>query len=442
MGSIPITRSGPKRQHIVAATIGNALEFYDFLIYALFAIQIGHAFFPTSTAYGSLMLSLATFGAGFATRPIGSIVLGIYADRVGRKPAMLLCLVMIGVSITAMALIPPYEKIGMAAPILAVIARLVQGFSLGGEIGCNTAFLAEVARPQHRGQVVSWQGASQLIAFASGSLVGVALSAIMPSSLLDQYGWRIALLLGAATVPFGLWLRTRLPETLHAGEEAIAPASPAPRGMVLARRHFRVMVLGLVALSCATIATYTLTYVGTYAQHTLRLSAHVGFVSELTSYAVSIPLVVLGGRLSDHYGRRRINVWSNLAFLIAIYPVFAWIAAAPSEAKLVAGTTLLSALSFCRLGPLLAGLAEALPCAIRSSGLGTVYSLAIAAFGGTTQLVITWLIHLTGSSIAPAWYLVGATAVGQIAYMLLPETAPMLLESQGYRAAEVLLPPG
>ncbi|MGH8148716.1 MAG: MFS transporter [Steroidobacteraceae bacterium] len=432
------------RRHIAAATIGNALEFYDFLIYALFAIQIGHAFFPVSTAYGSLMLSLATFGAGFATRPIGGIVLGRYADRAGRRPAMLLCLVLIGISIAATALVPSYARIGIAAPIVVVIARLVEGFSLGGEVGSNTAFLAEAASPERRGQVVSWQNASQLMALIAGNLVGVGLTLAMPAPLLDAYGWRIALLLGAAAVPFGLWLRIGLPETLQsiepetlgaaargtAAQPSIEARPPTGQETGLTRRHWRIMALGVVVLAAGTIANYISTYIVTYAQQTLHLSARTGFMAELVSYAASLPVCVLGGRLSDRHGRWPINVWSNLAFLVAIYPMFAWVVAAPSAGSLIAGMTLLGVLSSLWIGSFLAALAEALPQPVRSTGFGTVYALSIAVFGGTTQLVVTWLIHLTGSSLAPAWYLIAATAVGQIALMLFPETAPARLSTR------------
>ncbi|HEY3636870.1 MAG TPA: MFS transporter, partial [Rhizomicrobium sp.] len=191
-------------RHIAAATLGNALEFYDFLTYSFFAIQIGHAFFPSRTGYGSLMLSLATFGVGFAARPIGAIFIGIYADHVGRRLAMLLSFLMIGISIIAMALIPPYSAIGIAAPVLAILARVVQGFSLGGEIGSNTAFLMEAAPPRNRGLSVSWQGASQCAALFAASVVGIALSSFLSPTMLDAWGWRIAFLLGAVTVPFGL----------------------------------------------------------------------------------------------------------------------------------------------------------------------------------------------------------------------------------------------
>ncbi len=428
--------TSPDPRHIIAATIGNALEFYDFLIYALFAIQIGHAFFPVSTAYGSLMLSLATFGAGFATRPLGGIVLGLYADRVGRRPAMLLCLVLIGVSITAMALIPSYARIGIAAPILVVIARLIEGFSLGGEVGSNTAFLAELAAPERRGEVVSWQGASQVAALIVGSLVGAALSTMLPPASLDAYGWRIALLLGAAAVPFGLWLRIRLPETLDADEHR-PPQAATRHEARLTSRDWRVIVLGLIVLGAATIGEYVSDYTVTYAQHTLHLSAQVGFLAELATYAVSLPLCVVGGRLSDRYGRWPVNVCGNLAFLVAIYPVFAWIVAAPSAGSLIAGTALLGAALSISGGSFITALAEALPRAVRSRGFGTTYAMSVALFGSTTQLVVTWLIHVTGRSIAPAWYLIGATAVGQIALMLFPETAPVRLRQGGAQSAQM-----
>ena len=416
-----------RRRHIAAATIGNALEFYDFLTYAFFAIQIGHAFFPSGNAYASLMLSLATFGAGFVTRPLGALVIGAYADRVGRKPAMLLCFTLIGAAIVAMALIPPYSAIGIAAPILAVVARMAQGFSLGGEIGSNTAFLLEASVPGKRGLTVSWQGASQALALVAAGSVGVILSAAMPASLLDAYGWRIAFLLGAATLPFGLWLRSSLPETLHRPEAS--PLTPAARStrIAQARRSWRVIVLGLVVLAAGTISSYVFTYMATFAQDTLRLPALVGFVAETGGNITGIVAVLWGGWLSDRIGRWRVNVWGNLAYLVAILPTFWWITEARSAFALIAGVTALGGLSGLIYGSFYAGLAESLPKSIRGSGFGTVYSVSIAAFGGTTQLVVTWLIHVTGSALAPAWYVLAAASVGQVALMLMAESAPARL---------------
>src|SRR6202789_210138 len=203
---------------ILGATIGNMLEFYDFITYSFFAIQIGHTFFPAQGQFASLMLSLATFGAGFVTRPIGALVIGAYSDRVGRRPAMMLSFTMMGCAIVALALTPSYAAIGIAAPVLAVVARMVQGFSLGGEVGPTTAYLMEAAAPGRRGLAVSWQPASQQIAATTGALVGFVLSQLMTTEALASYGWRIAFLLGAICLPFGLWLRTGLPETIHLSE--------------------------------------------------------------------------------------------------------------------------------------------------------------------------------------------------------------------------------
>jgi MFS transporter, MHS family, citrate/tricarballylate:H+ symporter len=416
---------GLKRSHVFAAALGNALAFYDFLTYALFAIQIGHALFPASSAYGSLMLSLATFGAGFVTRPIGALVLGRYADRIGRRPAMMLCFLMLGGAIGAMALIPSYRAIGIAAPVLAVLARMIQGFALGGEIGANTAFLTEAAPELRRGYVVAWQGASQFIALSAASLVGLALTEWLSPSGLEVYGWRIAFLIGAATVPFGYWMRSRLPETLQVPQAGSGEAANVGTLRSL-RGHTRIIVLGLIVLATSTIGTYIFTYIVTYAQTTLHLPARVGFIAELGNYLVTIPTILIAGWLSDRVGRRPINIWGNLAFLIAIYPAFLWVAARPSAVTLVLSMAVLGSLGNFSFGAFCAGLAEALPQNIRSSGFAGVYSFAIAAFGGTTQLVITWLIHVTGSALAPAWYLVGATAIGQVALMLFPETAPVL----------------
>jgi MHS family citrate/tricarballylate:H+ symporter-like MFS transporter len=398
-------KSPLKRRHIAAATIGNALEFYDFLIYTFFSIQIGHAFFPAQSAYGSLMLSLATFGAGFVTRPIGAVIIGRYADRAGRRPAMMLCFVLIGVAIVGMAVIPTYASIGIAAPILAVIARMVQGFSLGGEIGSTTAYLMESASANRRGFNVSWQGASQNMALIAGGSVGVLLTTLLPPDALDAYGWRIAFLLGAVTVPFGFWMRRNLPETME--KPPPAAQAPAPSGLGLARSHWRVIVLGFAVLASGTITIYIFNYTVTYAQATLHLSARVGFVAATLGYLLGIPLTLLGGALSDRHGRWPINVGGNLVFILLIYPAFAWVTSTGSEVASV-----------------YAALVESLPAAIRCSGFGTVYSLSIAIFGGTTQLVVTWLIHVTGSPMAPAWYMIAAAAVGLIALLLLTESAP------------------
>lgn len=409
-------------RQITAVTLGNALEFYDFLTYSFFAIQIGHCFFPSESGYGSLMASLATFGAGFATRPLGALAIGHYADKVGRKPAMLLSFVLIGLSIFAMALIPPYQSIGLAAPVFFVAARMLQGFSLGGEIGSSTAFLVESASPARRGVIVSFQGASQMAAVLAGSVVGVALSTALSADALTAYGWRIAFALGGLVVPLGWSLRRRLPETLQV--QSSVPERAGTRAD-LARGHWRLMTLGFVILGMGSIASYVQMYIVTFAQHGLGLSAHAGFLASSANAVVAIPALLLGGWLSDRYGRWPVNVLANALLLVLVVPLFAWTVSRGSADVLIVSMSVLGFVSNLPFGAVCAALGEGLPQTIRSSGFGTVYSLAIAACGGSTEFVVTWLIHLTGSAMAPAWYIAGATAVAQVALMLLPESAPI-----------------
>jgi MFS family permease len=427
-------QAGARPRAIIAATVGNALEFYDFFIYGLFAVQIGRAFFPVANAYVSLMLSLATFGVGFLTRPLGAVVLGAYADRVGRRPAMVLSLSMIGIAMVALACIPSYAAIGIAAPVLAVLARLVQGFSLGGEVGANSAYLVEAARPDRRAEIVSWQGVSQAVALVMGSLVGTVLAELLSPAAFDGYGWRIAFLIGAAIVPCGYWLRRHLAETLHAQDaeysQAASPAAGQPGRLELARKHWRAMAFGLMAIAAGTVGTYIFVYMATYAQATLHLPARTGFLASLAGYSVEIPCILIGGRLSDRYGRKPVNVLGNLAFLLGIYPAFVWVVAARSATALIWAMVILNAAYSLRMGSFYAAFIESLPPRIRSGGFGTVYAVSVAIFGETTQLVVTWIIHVTGSAIAPAWYLIGFTLIGQIAYMLYPETAPVRLRAK------------
>ncbi len=414
------------RRHIAAVAIGNGLEFYDFLVYAFFSIQIGRALFPMQSAYGSLMLSLATFGAGFVMRPIGAMAIGTYADRVGRRPAMMLCFTLIGGSITLMALIPSYASIGIAAPILAIVARMAQGFSLGGEVGTNSAYLADAAPEAQRGFVLSLRVATELGSLVAGGSVGLAMTLILPANVLEPYGWRIAMLLGAVAVPFGLWLRRTLPETLHAPVSDTAPVSSTSR-LSDAIAHRRVMVLSFFILGGWTMANYVFVYINTFAQATLHLPERVGLIAETGGFLCSIPAVIWGGRLSDRFGRWPVNAWGNLLFLVIIYPVFSWIVAAHSAFALITGVVLLNVVSNFTTGAFYAGFAECLPKSIRSSGFGIIYAVSIAMFGGTTQLAVTWLIHVTGSAMAPAWYMIGATAVAQIALILMRESAPIKL---------------
>jgi MHS family citrate/tricarballylate:H+ symporter-like MFS transporter len=404
-----------------AATVGNMLEFYDFITYSFFATEIGHAFFPTQSEYGSLMLSLATFGAGFVTRPIGGIILGIYSDRIGRRPAMLLSFAMMGTAIILISLTPSYASIGIAAPIIVIIARLIQGFALGGEVGPTTAYLMEIAPPERRGLVVAWQPTSQQIAATAGALVGVILSKVMAPDALEAYGWRIAFLLGAVCLPFGFWMRRTLPETI----EQVEVTGKRSSHLSLARPFTRVILLAVVILASGTISTYVTQYMTTYAKNTLHVDSTLAFTVSLVSNGLGIVGALLGGWLADRYGRKPVMIWPQLATLVLTYPAFLWMVRDPAAPSLLFGFGALTLIGSLPFTAFYAVFTEALPQNIRGGVFATIYAVAIASFGGTAQLVVTWLLHVTGEPLAPSWYLLVAEVAGLIAMSFMPETAPV-----------------
>jgi len=407
----------PLRQ-VASVGVGNALEFYDFLTFSFFAIQIGHCFFPASRTTHGLLFTLATFGAGFVTRPLGGFVIGRFADRSGRKPAMMLSFALMGVAITGLALTPSYAAIGAAAPALLLVFRLLQGFALGGEVGPSTAFLIEAAPPRRRGLYVGLQYGTQDIAVLAAGLVGYALSSWLSTADLDAWGWRIAFLLGAAVVPVGLIVRRSLPETLDRRDEGVGPA---PTTVAPAR----IVVLGLMMLAATGISIYVIEYIATYAQDSLHMATKLAFGATVTTGLVSLVSDVSGGALSDRLGRRPVMLTAVALLLVLILPAYVVMIRWPSPLVVYGAVALLSALlGFCA-GPTLIAITESLPKASRSAALGTLYAVSLALFGGSTQFMIKWLTDVSGSPLAPAWYMGGALVVGATAMVLMRETAPV-----------------
>jgi MFS transporter, MHS family, citrate/tricarballylate:H+ symporter len=413
--------------YVVAVFVGNGLEFYDFLSYALFAVYIGRAFFPSTDGALSLLLSLATFGIGFITRPIGGMVLGTLGDRLGRKPAMLISFMLMGAGMLGLALTPSYARIGIAAPILAVLFRLIQGFALGGEVGPSTAYMVEAAPPNRRGLYGSMQYVTQDAANLLAALVGVTLSSTLSAQHLQDWGWRIAFLLGVIIVPFGMLLRNRLPETLHAADDA-ALAPDATRGTLRPSArigpYLPIIAFGLVMLSCGTIGSYVLEYLTTYALNTLHLPASVSFGLVVVTSICAIVFDPISGALSDRYGRRRIITTGYALTLLSVFPAFWIVNHYPSPWIVYSTMGLIAALFALATPPVLVALTEALPRKIRAGVVATTYAFAISVFGGSTQFVIAWLTQRTGNPLAPAWYWMGALLLGLAAASLMPETAP------------------
>jgi MFS family permease len=427
MSSASLDRAEPARddppvylplRKVVAVGIGNALEFYDFLTFSFFAIQIGHSFFPADRTSHGLLYSLATFGVGFLTRPLGGLVIGGFGDRAGRKPAMMLSFTLMGIAITGMALTPSYARIGVAAPILLIVFRLLGGFALGGEVGPSTAYLIEAAPPRRRGLYVALQYATQDLAVLAAGIVGYVLSSVLDPESLDDWGWRLAFLLGVAIVPVGLIVRRDLPETLHLPDPG---AGPPTRTVPV-----RLIVLGLLMLMATTICSYVLNYITTYAQDQLHMAADLAFGATVVSGLCGVTADPLSGLLSDRIGRRPVMLGGVALLIVLVLPIYvAMNAHLGGIAMFYVVTAVLNLVAPFFTAPALITLTEALPKSVRSGVLATLYAVAISTFGGTTQVTVKYLTDLTGSPLAPAWYLTGALIVGAVAMLLVRETAPV-----------------
>lgn len=404
------------RRQIAAICAGNALEFYDFVVYAIFAVQIGRAFFPSDLPGVSLLASLATFGVGFATRPLGAFIIGRMADRSGRKPAMLVSFSLIGVSVGGLALTPGFATIGMAAPVLAVLFRLLQGFALGGEVGPSTALLLESAPIQRRGLYVSLQAMSSDGAVMVAGLVGVILSLTLDAAAVDAWGWRLALLMGLVILPFALAARRTLVETL-AMEEALPPH-------VVEAGTWRIVLCGLLMLAAATIANYVLVYLGTWASTTLGIVQRSAFASVMLVGLGGVLCDPLSGWLSDRFGRRPVMIVPAVGLALVVLPAFWWVAHYRSSESLYAVSTVLACLLDLSTGTMLVAVAEALPRARRAGGFALIYAVAISAFGGSTQFAVAGLIRLSGDPLMPAYYMLVALMIGLTAMWHFPETKP------------------
>jgi MFS family permease len=385
---------------IVAVSIGNALEWYDISSYGYFAVYVARAFFPNSDPTVSLLLTFGTFGLAFLIRPIGGLMLGSYADRHGRKASLMISIVMMTFGTLAIAIMPTYDTIGILAPIAVLLARLVQGFSAGGEFGSSTAFLVEHA-PDRRGFMASWQFASQGFGQVLSSLVGVGLTTWLTAADMQSWGWRIPFLFGILVGPVGIYIRNHL-------EDATAPPATehgTPVSDVFRHQKFRVM-LGIGALAISTAVNYLIIYMPTYVVKTLNLPAVVGFEATLAG-AISVTLLTpFAGMISDRIGRTTHMIAINLLLLISIVPAFLLLTNKPTPAIIILAVLWLATLKSLYFGPLAALMSELLPAATRATGLGLGYNIGVTLFGGMGPVIVTWLgtIAFIGD-LSPAWYL-------------------------------------
>lgn len=413
----------PKPLQIAAAVIGNALEWYDFIVFGFFTVVIARLFFPSESQYASLLLTTAIFGVGFFMRPVGGILLGIYADRRGRKAALLMVIALMTIAIAMIAFAPTYAAIGVGAPLIIVAARLLQGFSAGGEFASATAFLTESAPPRRRGFYGSWQMVGQGLAVLIGAILGTVLTRSLTPEALDGWGWRIPFLFGLIIGPVGLYIRRNLDETSAFLQSNRGLAGRQGSGSVLLS-HVTEMLACLGLVVAGTISFYViLIYIPTFARTQLHLPLDQAFLAQSIGLACEVVLIPICGLLSDLIGRKPILIAALVLDLVVTYPLFSWVSASPSFGVLLTMQIILCGLFGVFNGPISTALAEQFPTRVRSTALAISYNIAVMLFGGFAQFFVTWLIEATGTPIAPAYYLMFGAAVGLLAVLFLRERA-------------------
>lgn len=412
--SIPGTFSS--RRAVIAAVAGNTLEWYDFAVYGFFALTLAKLFFPAGDATVSLLLTVATFGVGFIMRPVGALVLGTLADRSGRKAALSLTILLMALGTAMIGFAPTYATAGAWAPAIIVLARLIQGFSAGGEIGGATAFLIEHAPPERRGLYASWQQASQAGALLLGSLTGALLTGLLPQADLEAWGWRVPFLIGLLIAPIGLYIRFNVSETeafkAILRERATRPETTFSPLRDTLGQHRAAVVTGFGITIAWTVCTYFfLVTMPTYAVRQLGVPQSASLLANSIGLALIILSAPMFGSWSDKLGRRPIMLGAACGILALCWPLLFWLTSQPSVVNLVIAQVIFAVLIAGFSGPAPAAMAELYPPAMRSTGLSIAYNLAVTIFGGFAPFITTWLIVQTGSPLAPAWYVMLAVFI-------------------------------
>jgi len=421
----------PKRS-ILAAVIGNALEWYDFLVFAFMTPIVAKLFFPSNPAnpddnITQILLTTAVFGVGFFMRPVGGIVLGIYGDRKGRKAAMVTVTGLMAVAIAVITLAPTYAAVGILAPLLIVIARLLQGFAAGGEFGTSTALLIELAPPGKRGFYGAWQMTGQMIALLLGAMVGTLITDIFSQEELMAWAWRIPFAFGLLIVPVAIYIRRHVdePETFKRLVAAKAAGTVKEMGLMeMLRTHARETLTGMGLVVTCTVSIYiTFTYLITFSTVTLKLPLHDTFLVQMAGAALMVVLMPFMGALSDRIGRRPLLITSLLGYLVILYPLYAWLVAEPSIGKLLTVQLIISLFVSAFFGVFSTVMAELFPANVRSAGMSMAYNIAVMVFGGFAQFIVTWLIRATGSAMSPAYYVMFGVVLGVISAFMIKERA-------------------
>ncbi|MCA1323149.1 MFS transporter [Herbaspirillum sp. alder98] len=430
-GSAGAVSAPSKAKKIAAITVGNGLEFFDFSIYTYFAAIIGRQFFPSTSEWASLMMSLATFGVGFLVRPLGGIVMGQLADRRGRKPAMTLSLWLMALGSAIFIVTPTYAQIGLAAPLLMIVGRMIQGFAVGGEVGASTSMLLEYADDKTRGFYSSWQLFSQSLSTLAGAGVGLLLTYSLSTEQLESWGWRLPFVLGLLLVPIGNYIRRFLDET---GEVVQAPASgkrkhaPGALSEIL-RLYRKPLLLGTAIVIGGTSANYiVMHYITTYAKAILHMPFSLALWASWIAGLMQLLLCAPAGILADRLGRKPVATWSRLLLIVLVFPAFMLMDSLRSGTGLfVAVVMMVIPLVFTSVSSIVM-MSELFPRRVRATGLALCYGLGVSIFGGFSQFIATWLVKATGSNLGPAWYVIGTGLISLVAIAMTPETAGRKLD--------------
>jgi MFS transporter, MHS family, proline/betaine transporter len=404
----------PLRNVIVAATIGNVLEWFDFLVYGYFAVVIAEVFFPAGNPTISLLVTFGAFGLSYVVRPLGAVVIGAYTDRAGRKAGLTLSIALMMLGTAMMAFTPSYAAIGIAAPILITIARLLQGFSVGGEFGSAVAFLVEHGSAR-KGFSASWQWASTGAVSIIVALFGVALTTLLTHEQLIEWGWRLPYFFGLLIGPAGLYIRSRMPETPEYLEAEPASISIAE----LLRRQPVPVLLAIGASIVSNSSYYLLLYIPTYGIKTLNLPASTGFIATLVGGIALAVFSPMAGHYSDKTRRTRIMLVTAWLMLLGAYPVFYLMVASPSLSTAMFAVGFLNLVKAGYSGILPSLLSEQFPVESRAVGVAFSYSISVTIFGGFAPFVATWLIAVTGDPLSPAYYLIATALLSIIALMVI-----------------------
>ena len=398
---------------IAAGSIGNALEWFDILVYGYFAVTLSQIFFPKGDDKVALLLTLGTFGVSYLVRPLGAIVLGAYADRAGRKASLMLSILLMVIGTLMMAIMPSYGAIGILAPIGVLVARLIQGFSVGGEFGSATSFLVEHG-PERKGFLASWQWAGQGLAALLASGFGVVLTTALAPQELQSWGWRVPFLFGLLIGPVGFYIRRHVAET---PEFLRAKITATPVRDVVVRQWDR-LLLAIGAVVVSTSSNYLILYMPTYAIKELGLPQSTGFIATLIGAAILTIGAPFVGHWSDKLGRVRIMLAMTALFVVSAYPVFAFLVHEASLTAIVLVVSWMSLLKAGYSGALPAFMAELFPTQTRVTGMALSYNIGVPVFGGFAPFIATWLIAVTGTSLAPSFYLVFAALVSLAALVI------------------------